>query len=266
MKNDYFAVNGSAVRTSSGQTVNIDTGRKLQSLDLSSVAAKDRVSYQLGSFVDRTSSISSYEEYRKANPIVKTIDTVEDVEERNKPAPPTTTGVLDNAGNLNPSVVSGADTNISSDGRVNAGSNSISNVGSNTGAISNSQVSSIAKPVESVETKEEEKSNYKEPDLPLITGIEILQPLLNLKDNLLSTLNFNVPLGSCPTFNIDFFGSNLSLDVHCTIIEKIAAAISALFLIIYNIFAIRIFIFIRKGEENGCHFIFFERGSFFCFW
>jgi len=238
MKNDYFAANGNVVRTSSGQTVNVDTSRKLQSLDLSSVSAKDRVSYQLGSFVDRTSSISSYDEYRKANPIAKGTDTVEDVEDRNKPAPPTTSGALDNTGNLNPATGSGADTNISSDGKVSAGSNS--SVGSNTGAVSNSQASSISKPAESAETKEEEKSDYKEPDLPLITGIEILQPLLNLKDSLLSTLNFNVPAGSCPIFNIDFFGSNLTLDVHCTIIEKIAAAISALFLIIYNIFAIRI--------------------------
>jgi len=66
LPNDYFAANGNVVRTSSGQTVNVDTSRKLQSLDLSSVSAKDRVSYQLGSFVDRTSSISSYDEYRKA--------------------------------------------------------------------------------------------------------------------------------------------------------------------------------------------------------
>lgn len=232
MKNAYFSAQGTAIKTSNGSTVNIDTNENLKSIDFSNVKS-DGQGASLSSFVDKTPSINAYDEYRKNTPLPK-LNTADDVDKENKPSPPVGVGDGSSNGGVNSGV--GGTTNIGNDGKLNSGANS----GVGAGAGSGTSAGTISTPVETTDVTEEAGEAYKEPDLPMVTGQEILQPLIDLREKLLEKLNFNIPSGSCQAINIDFFGNAVSSDAHCQLAETIAPLISALMLLIYNILAFRI--------------------------
>ncbi|TGZ98182.1 hypothetical protein D3M72_10955, partial [Rodentibacter pneumotropicus] len=68
-------------------------------------------------------------------------------------------------------------------------------VGTSSGSVTGTQAGTILEPIEEAET--EVTDGYQEPTLPIVSEIEILQPLIDLKEELISKLNFNLPAGTC---------------------------------------------------------------------
>ncbi|MCX2960259.1 hypothetical protein [Rodentibacter caecimuris] len=226
MKNEYFRSNSNSITKSNGSIVNIDTNRDLTVMDLSKVSSSENKSYSLGSFLSSKSSIEEYGHYKKSNSSAVKTDVI-DINDNNKPAPPISSGI--------------SGTNTEGTG-IDSGTGSHvetgSNVGINSEIVSGSQAGTISKPIEG--TKTEITDGYQDPILPEVSGIEILQPLLNLKEELLSKLNFNLPAGSCQALNIDFFNTSISSDAHCQLAERIAPMLASIMLLIYYIIAFRI--------------------------
>ncbi|TGZ99345.1 hypothetical protein, partial [Rodentibacter pneumotropicus] len=126
----------------------------------------------------------------------------------------------------------GADIGVGSKTGINA------DVGTSSGSVTGTQAGTILEPIEEAET--EVTDGYQEPTLPIVSEIEILQPLIDLKEELISKLNFNLPAGTCQALNIDFFNNTISSDAHCQLAEKIAPTLASIMLLIYYIFAFRI--------------------------
>lgn len=90
-------------------------------------------------------------------------------------------------------------------------------------------------------TKEKEVAeNLDAPSLLDITGKEILQPLLDLKDNLLEGLTFSNVSGTCPTATFEAFQRSYNIEAHCIVFDKVSGAISAVMLAIWAILGFRI--------------------------
>lgn len=137
------------------------------------------------------------------------------------------------SGVTNPSGA-GTDTNAGAGSSANAGSTA----GSATGSKVTTQTGSTATGTTGEKAEDEELDK---PDLPAIPEAkDILKPLLDWRNELLSSIVSPSIGGSCPTYTISIFDATIEMESHCTIFEKIAGALSAISMMFWYFLAFRI--------------------------
>lgn len=171
------------------------------------------------------------------NSVENDSDVVEQPQDNSKPKPlsiPITTNGGASAGGRNV----GESDDISTDDRV--GTNAISISNSQSGMRIQTQTNTqIGNRTETID--KEEDSIDENIDFSLIPGAtNILQPLIDWRDSLLSAIEFSSPYGSCPVYSMTIFDVDVVMESHCLIFEKIAPILSVMSLIIWNILAFRI--------------------------
>ncbi|MBN6710273.1 hypothetical protein JFL47_11390 [Haemophilus haemoglobinophilus] len=86
---------------------------------------------------------------------------------------------------------------------------------------------------EATEDKVDEKeNNFLVPEG--VTALEILQPLLDIKDNLQHLKNISGS-GTCPTYDLNLFGEGFTLDSHCLILDKVGHIFQSVAMLMWSI-------------------------------
>lgn len=161
--------------------------------------------------------------------------------DRNKPKP-VGAGANGGTSGTNSGSIPGSNTGIGS----GSSSNTDVTTGSGAGAIptSNTQTNAgsvtVGTSASSATDKPEETPRPEA--LPLIPdALDILKPLTDWRLNLISYLQISPASGTCPTFQFDFIdGSQISIDTHCIVFEKISQTISLFMSAVWAILAFRV--------------------------
>ncbi|MEG9490854.1 hypothetical protein [Mannheimia indoligenes] len=134
----------------------------------------------------------------------------------------------------------GSSTGTGSD--TNAGAGSATNAGSTTGSTAGSKSTTQTGSTTTGTTGEKaEDEELDKPDLPTIPeASDILKPLLDWRNELLSSFVSPSIGGSCPTYTISIFDTNIEMESHCTVFEKISGALSAISMLFWYFLAFRI--------------------------
>lgn len=181
----------------------------------------------------------SYDEYKQRGAVIP-----DRGKDRERPVLPGGTGtVLDPIGGTgtgtSPGNGSGTNTGGSTAGGTGSGSASGTGAGTGTGTGAGTNAGTVVGG--NTNTKDQEAAGSLDtPILQEMTGREILQPLLDLRNDLLDGLNFSNPSGTCPTATFDAFQKSYSIEAHCIVFDKVSSAISAFMLAIWAILGFRI--------------------------
>ncbi|MGX2970467.1 hypothetical protein ACWIVY_09355, partial [Ursidibacter sp. B-7004-1] len=105
-------------------------------------------------------------------------------------------------------------------------SNSSSNTRAEAGATTNAP------------SKAEEDEEEDLPAVPVVT--DILKPLIDWRNDMLSLLKVPPISGTCPALSFSFYDVNISVDAHCLVFNEISGLISAFMTAIWAIAAFRV--------------------------
>lgn len=115
--------------------------------------------------------------------------------------------------------------------------------GSSAGSFSTSNTNTAASTGAATATKSESDSDDGDNDqlnLPTLDEFDVLKPLKDWRENLLSKVQEVNVNGTCPQFSIEIFGTNISTSVHCEIFDSLRGALMAVMSLVWSFIAFRI--------------------------
>lgn len=180
--------------------------------------------------------------YINARPKISTYGADDDEETRHTPIAPVHTG---GGGRVSPALGNGTSTGSGSSTHTGEKekSGSISGSGASSATNSSAVPKSETVVVDKAAPKEEpeaDKSEFFLPTLEDISARDILQPFFDLKNSILSELQFSMPSGDCPRPSVELFGQSYSIEAHCTIFDDLSSVISSFAAALWLILAFRI--------------------------
>ncbi|MDP0045994.1 hypothetical protein Q7467_08275, partial [Glaesserella parasuis] len=127
---------------------------------------------------------------------------------------------------------SGSGSNTSTDTATGAGA-----TGEKAGEVAGSNSQTNTAVAEGTTTSaEDEKDDL--PEIPVVG--DILKPLIDWRNQLLSGLHINPISGTCPVISIQVFDSAINIDAHCQVFEQLAGIISAMMIAVWSFLTFRV--------------------------